>query len=247
MKWIALIYLAAITAAELLTVSYNPVTGVSIYLVIFVALVIHSALTWETAVHKFLLALSLVPLIRVISLSLPLSSIPQIWWYPIVYTPLMATSFLVSRMLGYRLSEIGLQMNRVWLQLAFALTGVAFGFLEYFILTQEAEAAGQIMQKTWLLSALVLVTTTGFVEELMFRGVLQRSTEEAMGWWGIVYTSFLFAIVHWIHGSVLDVIFVFAVALIFGWMVKKTGSLFGVTLAHGIANITLFLIAPRIF
>lgn len=44
--------------------------------------------------------------------------------------------------------------------------------------------------------------------------------------------------------SWIDVVFVFVVALFFGWVVKKTGSLFGVTLAHGITNIVLYLIIP---
>ncbi|MBI2850920.1 MAG: CPBP family intramembrane metalloprotease, partial [Chloroflexi bacterium] len=77
--------------------------------------------------------------------------------------------------------------------------------------------------------------------------VLQRSADELFGWWGIAYVSFLFAIVHLIHRSLLDIVFVFVVAMFFGWAVKKTGSLFGVTLAHGIANIVLFLVAPVIF
>jgi membrane protease YdiL (CAAX protease family) len=47
--------------------------------------------------------------------------------------------------------------------------------------------------------------------------------------------------------SWLDVIFVFLVALFFGGVVKKTGSLLGVTLSHGITNIMLFLIAPFFF
>ena len=88
---------------------------------------------------------------------------------------------------------------------------------------------------------------TGFVEELIFRGVLQRSAVEAFGWWGIIYVSLLFAVVHLIHQSLIDIAFVFVIAIFFGWVVKKTGSIFGVTLSHGIANIVLFLVAPLLF
>ena len=59
------------------------------------------------------------------------------------------------------------------------------------------------------------------MEEFIFRGVLQRTAVEAFRWWGIVY-----------------------VALFFGGEVKQKGSLFGVTLAHGLTNIMLFLIVP---
>ena len=247
MKRIALLYLLAITIAEVVTVNVNLIGGVSGYIVIFAALVLHAALTHETAGHQLLVSLTLVPLIRIISLSLPLASIPSIWWYPIVYAPLLATSWFIIRTLGYKWSEIGLQVKRVSPQLLIASSGFIFGLLEYFILREEAELTGLLMQKTWFLSALILMMTTGFVEELIFRGVLQRSAEQALGRWGIVYTGLLFAIVHWIHGSLLDIAFVFVVALFFGWMVKKTGSLLGVTLSHGIANIILFLVAPLLF
>jgi len=40
------------------------------------------------------------------------------------------------------------------------------------------------------------------------------------------------------------VLFVFAVAMFFAWAVKRTGSLLGVTLAHGITNIMLFVVIP---
>jgi len=40
------------------------------------------------------------------------------------------------------------------------------------------------------------------------------------------------------------VLFVFAVAMFFAWVVKRTGSLLGVTLAYGITNVMLFLVIP---
>ena len=85
------------------------------------------------------------------------------------------------------------------------------------------------------------------MEELIFRGVLQHTAVESFRWWGVVYVSLLFAVLHVGFLSWLDVIFVFGVALFFGWVVKKTGSLLGVTLSHGITNIVLFLIVPFFF
>ena len=48
--------------------------------------------------------------------------------------------------------------------------------------------------------------------------------------WGIVYVSLLFAILRMGFLSWIDVVFVLVVALLFGWVVKKTGSLPKVTL-----------------
>ena len=91
------------------------------------------------------------------------------------------------------------------------------------------------------------MVTTGFVEEFIFRGVLQRSAWERFGWRGLIYVSSLFAILHIGFLSWVDVVFVFGIALFFAWVVKRTGSLLGVTLSHGITNITLYLIAPFLF
>jgi hypothetical protein len=240
----AVIYLLAITTAEVITVTIKPMWGIVFHILILAALVLHAALIGKDTLQKFLLSLAMVPLIRVISLSLPLANIRQVWWYPIIYAPLLVSALEVTRLCGYRREQIGLTVKRVGLQLATALTGFLFGMAEYFILPEEAEASNLVLQETWLLAAFFLLVCTGFVEELMFRGVMQRSAEGMFGWWGIIYVSFLFAIVHLIHHSWIDLIYVFGVALFLGWVVKRTGSLLGVTLSHGLANIMLYLVLP---
>jgi len=242
-------YLLAIIVAEICNIApgANPLLGISLHIIILVTVIVHSALVHEQTHQRMLLSLALVPLVRIISLSMPLANVPQVWQYPIIYIPLLVAAFEVVRILGYRLEQIGFKFNRISIQLAVALTGPIFGIIEYFILTEEANMTAVILQETWLLSAFIILACTGFVEELIFRGVLQCSAVEAFGWWGIVYVSLLFAVVHLIHYSIIDIVFVFAVAMFFGWVVKKTGSLFGVILSHGIANIFLFLIAPIVF
>ena len=243
----ALVYLLVITIAEIINVTIGPVWGIVCHIIVLVALILHSALADKRAYQQLLLSLALVPLVRIISLSIPLASIPQVWWYPIIYAPLLVAAWQVARLLGYSLGQIGLNLKRIPVQLATVLTGVVFGIGEYFILTEEAEMTGLILQETWLLSAFLLIVCTGLVEEVIFRGVIQRSAVQMFGWWGVVYVSLLFAIVHLIHHSLLDVVFVFVVGLFYGWVVKKTGSLFGVTLSHGITNIVLFLVMPLLF
>lgn len=243
----ALVYLLAVTIAEVITTLIQPVWGIACYIIILVALILHSALSRRQTRQQLLLSLALVPLVRIISLSMPLAKIPQILWYPIIYAPLLVAAFEVVRLLGYKLQEIGLSFKGIPVQLAVALTGLVFGVVEYFVLTEEAEATALILQETRILAAFLLLACTGFGEEVIFRGVLQRSAVAAFGWWGVAYVSLLFAIVHLIHHSVVDIALVFVIALFFGWVVKKTGSLLGVTLSHGIANIVLYLVAPLFF
>jgi membrane protease YdiL (CAAX protease family) len=241
----AVAYLLIVTAAEVVTMFFHPLWGVIGHAAIMATAIVRSARTDDSSQRQLVLSLALVPLIRVIDLSLSISliPIPTIGRFPIIYTPLLVASFVVVRALGYKWSEIGLNFKSLPAQVGIALSGVLFGWVEYLILGPEA----MITQLTWsqvLPLALILLAFTGFAEEFAFRGVLQRSATGVFGWRGIVYVSVLFAVLHMGFHSVLDVLFVFGVAMFFGWAVKKTGSLLGVTLAHGLTNIMLFLVFP---
>ena len=243
----AIIYLLAITASEIVTVFVQPVWGIVCHAIVLVAVVMHSALASDYRYRHLVLSLALVPLVRIISLGMPLVNIPQIWWYPIIYAPLLAAAIVVVRIVGYRAREVGLSFSSLPVQLAVGLSGFLFGVTEYIILAPEPLVVELTWQEVWL-PALIFLMCTGFVEEFIFRGVLQRTAVEVFGSWrGIIYVSLLFAVLHVGFLSLIDVVFVFAVALFFGWVVKKTGSLFGVTLAHGITNILLYLVVPFFF
>ena len=239
----ALAYLLAITIAEIITITNEPVWGVVCHIIILAAVTLHSALSRRQAQQQLLLSLVLVPLVRIISLAIPLVNIPKIWWYPIIYAPLLVATIMVVHVLGLRASQVGLKFRLLPVQLVVALSGIAFGVVEYLILKPEPLVIELTWQGIWL-PALILLVFTGFVEEFIFRGVLQHTAQGVFGSWGILYVSLIFAILHIGFLSWIDGIFVFAVALFFGWIVKKTGSLLGVTLSHGITNILLFLVVP---
>ena len=242
----ALVYLLAITAAEVVTVIIEPVWGMGCHIVVLVAVILHSALISGQTHQHLLLSLALVPLVRIISLSMPLANIPEIWQYPIIYAPLLVAAVMVVRILNFRAEDVGLSFRLFPVQLVVGLSGLLFGVAEYFILKPEPVVIELTWQEMWL-PALIFLVCTGFVEEFIFRGVLQYTALVVFGWWGIVYVSLLFAILHMGFLSWIDVVFVLVVALFFGWVVKKTGSLLGVTLSHGIANIVLYLVAPFFF
>jgi len=243
----AIIYLLAITAAEAVTALVQPLWGIVCHAIVLMAVVVHSALASDYRYRHLVLSLAPVPLVRIISLGMPLVNIPQIWWYPIIYAPLLVAAIVVVRTLGLRAREVGFSFSSFPVQLAVGLSGLLFGVVEYLILAPEPMIIELTWQEVWL-PALIFLMCTGFVEEFIFRGVLQRTAVEVFGgWWGIIYVSLLFAVLHIGFLSWIDVIFVFAVALFFGWVVKKTGSLFGVTLAHGITNILLYLVVPFFF
>jgi membrane protease YdiL (CAAX protease family) len=137
---------------------------------------------------RLVLSLSLIPLVRIISLSMPLADIPQIWWYPIIYVPLLAAAIVVMRLLAYKPADIGMSFGFIPFQGIIGLIGIGLGVLEYIILIPEPLITELNWQTAWL-PALILALTTGFVEEFIFRGVLQKVSVEMFGGWGIVYVS----------------------------------------------------------
>jgi hypothetical protein len=125
------------------------------------------------------------------------------------------------------------------------LTGIIFGLVEYGILQPEPLAQELSWRALWL-PVLVLVLGTGLAEEFTFRGVIQSTATGALGKAGVLYVALVFALLHLGYKSLADLLFVFGVGLIFGYVVLKTRSILGVTLSHSLTNVTLFLLAPLV-
>lgn len=240
---LALGYFAAVAVAELMTVLVEPRLGLVVHGVLLVILLVHAALIWELPAHRLLLSLSFAPLIRLLSLSLPLARFPLVYWYFITSVPLFVAVTLAMRVMGLRFQTVGLNRRSLLLQLLVSSSGLAFGYLEYQILRPLPLAKTFTWRQLWL-PAIILMVSTGLMEELIFRGLLQRATGQLLGRFSVPYVSALFAVLHLGYRSVLDVMLVFLVALFFGYVAEKTQSIVGVSLAHGFTNITLFLVMP---
>jgi hypothetical protein len=241
---VAGLYLVILTIAELLTVLVDARIGQALHLVLLFALFGHIALVSEQPISRFLLSLIFVPLIRVISLSLPLAGYPRVYWYFIVSVPLFAAAFVAARTLRIQLRAIGNLDHGLMTQVAFGFTGLLFGFIEYHILRPEP----LIQEYNWsqfLIAAAILLVGTGLLEEVIFRGIMQQAAiEQFSRIVGVFYVALVFAILHIGYQSLLDVVFVLMIGLVFGWFVWLTGGLLGVTLSHGLTNIMFFLVIP---
>ena len=108
---IPLAYLAGLTAAELLTTLSNPQIGLMVHGILLVLLIIHSTLFSRRSEQKLLITLTLAPLIRLMSLSVPLLNFPVTYWYAVIGAPLLLAAFLVLRLTGFKAKDIGLNMR----------------------------------------------------------------------------------------------------------------------------------------
>ena len=85
----AVLHLIGITAAELVTALVNPLGGLTFHNLLLLALISHASLIPYHPLHRLYPALLLAPLIRVLSLSMPLAkflrstgmlSLPSLCW-----------------------------------------------------------------------------------------------------------------------------------------------------------------------
>ena len=198
----------------------------------------------EYDLSNFMKCLTLAPLIRMLSTSMPVAPLEQIYWFVVINTPLFVIAILLikSQMLTKRF--IGLRLGNWKIQFPIAITGFFLGFMDYSLL-RPSPLIASLTPETLLIPAAILMIFTGFSEELIFRGLIQTHAEKLTGkLYGLIFTSVLFASMHIGWQSPPDLLFVFGVGLFYGYVFQKTRSLTGITLSHGITNITMFLLAP---
>ncbi|MDI6810383.1 MAG: CPBP family intramembrane metalloprotease [archaeon] len=95
------------------------------------------------------------------------------------------------------------------------------------------------------MAALILIVCTCFLEELVFRGLLQHNALRVMSKWsGILFVFMIFGVLHVGNLVLLDSVLAFSVGFLFSVVREKTGSIYGISISHGVINIVLFLIAP---
>ncbi|MBI2912964.1 MAG: CPBP family intramembrane metalloprotease [Chloroflexi bacterium] len=246
---LALGSLAAFAAAELLTTYGSPIAGIALHAVILTALIAAagagSDIAQPSATNRLLYSLTLVPLIRILSLSMPLARFDPALWYVMAGLPVFLAALVIMGPLGLRPAAIGLRLSRSPLQPCVVLLGFALGFFEYQILRPQP-LIDELTPMSFILPALILLIATGFLEEFLFRGILQTVATPVLSGFAVLYVSLVFAILHIGYRSATDVAFVLAIALIYGWVVRRTGSIMGVSMSHGITNIMLFLVVPFI-
>ena len=242
-------YLFLVTCAELLTI-YDAKYGIVLYAFILFALLIHSAstLTTDREFSRLLVVLILAPLIRILSLSLPLTHFNYITWFVLISIPIYLAIFTCLHIQRIKPQDVALSLPKLQhlpLELATILFAVPFGILEYQVLKP-----GILVEPSFealIIPALVIITCTGFLEELAFRGLMQYHATRTMGFSGIIFISILFGFLHIGNLSIFDVLLAGGIGFLYSLVVRKTGSLFGVSVSHGVINIMLFLIAPAYF
>ena len=236
-------YLVLIATAEALITFSSSLLGLGIHALLIIGLTLHGGLGRNVGQRQLALALVLVPLMRVLSLTLPITKLPMLAWYPAIGLPILVSMLLLVRQLQLGRNALGLGWSMPIIQLMLMGGGLGIGAAEY-IMLQPSQFVVVFVWNTFALATLLVMLSIGVIEELIFRGLLQALALPAFGRWALVYVSLLFAVMQIGYHSGTVLVWAFAMSLLFAYAVRWSGSTVGVAVAHGLANVTVFLIMP---
>lgn len=221
--------------------------GVIIYLTILISFLIAVLMKNREPYHPLYSALTLIPLIRIISVSLPLTGMPEFFGIVAISAPLFITGVMVAKIVGITPTVMGFRICTLPKQLLIALLGLPLGFIEFYIVQPDIKNVSAAPVEI-LMQVFALVICVGLLEEFLFRGIIFNvackllSNNKAM-----FFTSLLYAVLTISSKSLSSVIYAFLISILFCRIFIWKKSIVGISLAHGIINIIFYLICPLIF
>lgn len=237
-------YLVAIVSAELSILLLTPVLGLILYVATLFVAFTHASLIWDRSLFRLLVSLSIVPLLRILSLMIALLPLPVTTALLVAAAPLAFVTLGAYRLLGYSRPLVGLTFKRLPMQALTALSGLGLGVVQYLLQSGPVIRVNSLAEM--ILPALLLIAGTGLLEEFIFRGLIQRSAFNIMRWRGVVYVALIYAVLQ-LGGGILFAALSFATGVVFGVVTRNTRSVLGAGLAHGIANVVALVFFPYLF
>ncbi|ADE35651.1 CPBP family intramembrane glutamic endopeptidase [Methanohalophilus mahii] len=194
-------------------------------------------------------ALMLLPLLRLVNISMPIFFETTLYVFVFIYAPLIIPVYLVAKEQDFTLSLRGFRdVNRMWLVYIFLaiLVAILIAQGEYAILASNY-LIPDLSFISLLKISLVMVFFVGFIEELIFRFILQTRLADTFGVWpGLIIASLLFGVMHSGYGAPLEVLMTAFAGLILGYMFLRTKSISFVSFTHGFVNVFLFGVIPHL-
>jgi membrane protease YdiL (CAAX protease family) len=244
-RQVLLIPILAIISAEMLIYSGHLLTGAVLHVI--TVLLLSLSVMWAPGSHvsRSFQVLALLPLIRLLNISIPVFSEVTLYYFIFIYLPLLLPAYVIIKHQDRDLSHIGLTSRRlpVYIPLSILVGGI-MGWGESMII-DAGNLIPDLSFASLLRLSLVMILIVGFTEELIFRSLLQTRMEDSFGKAaGLLIASLLFGVMHSGYGTFNEILYTFLMGIVLGYMFRKTGSLPLVSLTHGFVNIFLFGLIP---
>lgn len=237
----------AIIFAELLIFGGRLKEASIVYTLLLLALSFSIAITKKQEIRKVHQAFLLLPIFRLVNLSMPIFFKVNLYSFIFIYAPLAISVIIATAHQDVIYEKKRDTLRKMWIYLPFSiLAGLAFGEAEYLLIGSRA-LIPDLSQVNLLGLIIIMVFIVGLVEELIFRAILQTRLEEFIGpAGGIFLASFLFGVMHSSYGTPYEIGYTFLVGGFLGYFFYKTRSLPVVILIHGLINVFLFGIIPNL-
>ena len=246
LRYFAAVPILSIALAELLIFSGRMGTAVWVHIVTLIALSFSNIFIKDPEVNKIYQALMLLPVLRLINLSMPIFFDTTLYTFVFIYGPLAIPLAVIVVHQRNSLEQIGITLKHI---IPYMLLSVPLGFLlglgEYLII-RTGYLIPDLTFINLLKLTIVMVFFVGLVEELIFRTVLQTRLETALGVReSLLITSILFGLMHSGYGTYQEMIYTCLVGFVMGFAFYKTKSLPFIAVLHGFVNVFLFGILPH--
>jgi len=194
---------------------------------------------------RMYIALMLLPLFRLLNVAMPVFFQLTIYSYSLVYAPMYIPMYFIVKEKIFSRSEIGITAKGFWFYLPLAIAvGFALGWGEYNVL-RPGVLIPDFGWKSILVLSITMILFVGVIEEFVFRSVLQTSMEGRLGpIAGLLSASIIFGFMHSGYHLPQEILYVSFAGVIFGLLFWLTKSLPIIAVAHGVTNISLFLVSP---
>jgi CAAX protease family protein len=188
-------------------------------------------------------AVALIPLLRLLSLTVPVPEWPQELWLALAGAPLLVAVAAAARLTNMDVVEMGLaRISRSWRSGVVVAVGLPAGLLVGSLQASPLGSGGSPAAAFAI--AVIGVGLAAIPEELIFRGVLQPLMVAAIGRFGIIVGAIAFGLTYAGTGSPGVVAVMVAIGLVFGWEVAETNSIWAPVLGHSLMIVTVIFIAP---
>ena len=235
----------AIIFAELLIFGGRLNEAAVVYTFLLLAFSFSASVAKQQEVRKISQAFLLLPVFRLVNLSIPIFLKINLYSFVFIYASLAMSAIIAASHQNVAYEAKKDTLRRIWIYIPLAvIAALVFAEAEYMLIGVKP-LIPDLSQINLLELAVIMIFVVGLVEELIFRVILQTRLEEFLGpAAGILLASLLFGVMHSGYGTPYEMGFTFLVGCFLGYCFYKTRSLPLVIMINGLTNVFLFGVIP---
>lgn len=234
----------AILLGEWLLMQRQFLSGILLYSIVLLLLLVYASYRWEHE-QRYLVVLAIPAIIRSLDFTLPLGGLSPLFAQAMIAIPLALSGVVLVWLFKQTTFPLIFNWRRVFTYLLLMGLGSIVGR----ILFQFKQPESLIWNTPLVLFFYIftLVVAMAFLEEWLFRGIMQTALSNLLGKnpAGLL-VALIYSALHINQGAWAFALLIFIFALGLGWLRNRSESLTEVFLVHSAANLVFFLFLPRL-